>query len=74
MNSELFYKMLKIAKLTDIEYKLLQSFLLREISRDEVCSLLNISRSTFQTIKEQAFLKVKIALTALLDEKIKQIL
>jgi DNA-directed RNA polymerase specialized sigma subunit len=72
MNSELFYKILKISNLTDTEYKLLQEFILRETPRDEVCSMLNISRSTFQTIKEQAFLKIKISMTALLDERIKQ--
>jgi hypothetical protein len=72
MNDELFYKILTIAKLDDKEYKLVQEFILRKTPRDEVCMMLNVSRSTFHIMKEQAFLKIKIALTELLDEKIKQ--
>ena len=72
MNSEIFYKILKISGLTEREEILLREFILREHTRDNVCSMLSVSRSTFRDIKNQALLKIKIALTNLLDEKIKQ--
>ena len=70
MNSEIFYKILRISGLDERETTLLKEFILREKPRDYVCDLLHISRSTFREIKNQALLKVKIALTNLLDEKI----
>lgn len=70
MNSEIFYKILRISGLDERETTLLKEFILREKPRDYVCDLLHISRSTFREIKNQAMLKVKIALTNLLDEKI----
>lgn len=70
MNSEIFYKIIKISGLDDREKTLLTEFILREQKRDYVCELLHVSRSTFREIKNQAMLKVKIALTNLLDEKI----
>lgn len=73
MNSEIFYKILTISGLEEQEYKLIQEFILRDESRDEVCKMLNVSRSTFRDIKNKALLKIKLSLTNLLDEKIKQI-
>lgn len=70
MNSEIFYKILRISGLDEREMTLLKEFILREKPRDYVCDLLHISRSTFREIKNQAMLKVKIALTNLLNEKI----
>ncbi len=70
MNSEIFYKILRISGLDERETTLLKEFILREKPRDYVCDLLHISRSTFREIKNQAMLKVKIALTNLLNEKI----
>lgn len=72
MNSEILYKIFRISDLTDQEYKILQKFVLREEARDMVCEDLSISRSTFTNTKNIALTKVKIALTNLLDEKIKQ--
>lgn len=72
MNSEILYKIFRISDLTDQEYKILQKFVLREEPRDVVCDDLNISRSTFTNSKNIALTKVKISLTNLLDEKIKQ--
>lgn len=70
MNSEIFYKILRISGLDERETTLLKEFILRKKPRDYVCDLLHISRSTFREIKNQAMLKVKIALTNLLNEKI----
>lgn len=72
MNSEMLYKLLRISDLTEQEYKILQEFIIRETKRDDICDDLNISRSTFTNSKNIALTKVKIALTNLLDEKIKQ--
>lgn len=72
LNSEIFYKILRISELNEREYKLVQEFILRETPRDQVCEMLNISRSTFRDIKNSAFLKIKISLTNLLDQKINQ--
>jgi len=72
VNSEIFYKVLRIAKLDKDEYSLMQNFILREVPRDEVCNMLSCSRSKFRDIKNSAQLKIKIALTNLLDEKIAQ--
>lgn len=73
MNSEMFYKILTISGLEEQEYKLIQEFVLRNKPRDVVCEMLNVSRSTFRDIKNRALLKIKISLSNLLDEKIKQI-
>lgn len=73
MNSEIFYKILTISKLDDVEKKLLQEFILRDNPRDIVCEKLNVSRSTFNNIKQKACLKVQLSLVALLDEKIAHI-
>ena len=72
-NSEIFYKIMAISGLTEREKVLLREFILREQRRDYVCEMLNISRSTFRDIKNQALLKVKISLINLLDEKINQL-
>lgn len=72
MNSEMLYKLLRISDLTEQEYKILQEFIIRETKRDDICDDLNISRSTFTNSKNIALTKIKIALTNLLDEKIKQ--
>jgi DNA-binding CsgD family transcriptional regulator len=72
MNSEMLYKIFKISDLTELEYKILQEFILRETPRDAICDDLGISRSTFTNSKNIALTKVKIHLTNLLDEKIKQ--
>lgn len=72
MNSEMLYKIFKISDLTELEYKILQEFILREKPRDAICDELGISRSTFTNSKNIALTKVKIHLTNLLDEKIKQ--
>jgi FixJ family two-component response regulator len=72
MNSEMLYKLFRISDLTEQEYKILQEFIIRENARDKICEDLNISRSTFTNSKNIALTKVKISLTNLLDEKIKQ--
>ena len=72
MNSEMLYKLFRISDLTEQEYKILQEFIIRESARDKICEDLNISRSTFTNSKNIALTKVKISLTNLLDEKIKQ--
>ena len=72
MNSEMLYKLFRISDLTEQEYKILQEFIIRENARDKICEDLNISRSTFTSSKNIALTKVKISLTNLLDEKIKQ--
>jgi hypothetical protein len=72
VNSEIFYKVLKISDLTDEEYKLMQNFVLRENPRDKVCEMLACSRSKFRDIRNSAELKIKISLTNLLNEKIAQ--
>lgn len=68
----MLYKLFKISDLTDLEYKILQEFIIREKPRDAICDDLGVSRSTFTNAKNIALTKIKINLTNLLDEKIKQ--
>lgn len=72
VNSEIFYKIIKISKLEESEFKLIQEFILRELPRDEVCKTIGVSRAQFNIIKNNAFTKIRIAMTNLLDEKLKQ--
>lgn len=72
MNSEIFYKIVRISDLTEQEHKILQKFILRDEDREDVCKDLNISISTFNNSKNLALTKVRISLTNLLDEKIRQ--
>lgn len=72
VNSEIFYKIIKISQLDETEFKLVQEFILRENTRDEVCNILGISRSQFNIVKNNAFTKIRLVMTNLLDEKIKQ--
>lgn len=72
MNSELLYKIYKIARLDDTEHKLMQAYYVRKQSRDFICELLSISRSTFTRLKNQAELKIKIAMTSMCNEKLTQ--
>ena len=72
MTSDMLYKLFRISDLTDLEYKILQEFIIREKPRDAICDDLGVSRSTFTNAKNIALTKIKINLTNLLDEKIKQ--
>lgn len=72
MNSEILYKIVRISNLSEQEYKILQKFILRGEPREDICKDLNISLSTFNSSKNIALTKVRISLTNLLDEKIKQ--
>lgn len=71
MDNEMFYKTLKLADLTDVEYTLLQEFILRHNSRNTVCDLLHISTAYFNNLKNKALVKVRWSLTSAMDEKIK---
>ena len=68
LTTEKFYKVLKMSKLSDTEYRLLQEFLLRHNSRNSVCELLHISPATFTHIKKIALTKVQL----LFDKMISQ--
>ena len=72
MNSEMLHKIIKIAELNENEKQLIREFFILKNSRDNICEKMSISRSTFTNIKNQALLKIKLTLTVLLDEKIKQ--
>ena len=72
MNSEMLHKIIKIAELDDKERQLIREFFILKNSRDNICEKMSISRSTFTNIKNQALLKIKLTLTVLLDQKIKQ--
>lgn len=72
MTSDMLYKLFRISDLTDLEYKILQEFIIREKPRDAICDDLGVSRSTFTNAKNIALTKIKINLNNLLDEKIKQ--
>ena len=72
MNSEMLHKIIKIAELDDKERQLIREFFILKNSRDYICEKMSISRSTFTNIKNQALLKIKLTLTILFDEKIKQ--
>ena len=72
MNSEMLHKIIKIAELDDKEKQLIREFFILKNSRDNICEKMSISRSTFTNIKNQALLKIKLTLTVLLDQKIKQ--
>jgi DNA-directed RNA polymerase specialized sigma subunit len=72
MNSEMLHKIIKIAELDDKERQLIREFFILKNSRDNICEKMSISRSTFTNIKNQALLKIKLTLTILLDQKIKQ--
>lgn len=72
MNSEIVYKVIKISDLSPNEAVIIRDFLIRKRNREDICKDLNISLSTFANIKNHALLKIKIHLTVLLDEKIKQ--
>ena len=71
-NSEMLHKIIKISELNENESTLIKEFFIRKNSRDNVCEKMSISRSTFTNIKNQALLKIKLTLTVLLNEKIKQ--
>ena len=71
-NSEMLHKIIKIAELDDKERQLIREFFILKNSRDNICEKMSISRSTFTNIKNQALLKIKLTLTVLLDQKIKQ--
>lgn len=71
-NSEMLHKIIKIAELDDKEKQLIREFFILKNSRDNICEKMSISRSTFTNIKNQALLKIKLTLTVLLDQKIKQ--
>lgn len=72
VNSEIFYKIMKISQLDETEFKLVQEFILREKPRDDVCDMLGISRSQFNIVKNNAFTKIRLVMTNLLDDKIRQ--
>lgn len=72
MNSEIIYKIIKIAGLNPNEAVIIRDFFIRKRQREDICRDLSISLSTFANVKNQALLKIKIHLTSLLDEKIKQ--
>jgi DNA-directed RNA polymerase specialized sigma subunit len=72
MNSEMLHKIIKIAELDEKEKQLIREFFILKNSRDNICEKMSISRSTFTNIKNQALLKIKLTLTVLLDQKIKQ--
>jgi DNA-directed RNA polymerase specialized sigma subunit len=72
MNSEIIYKVIRIAGLNPNEAVIIRDFFIRKRHREDICRDLNISLSNFAIIKNQALLKIKIHLTLLLDEKIKQ--
>ena len=72
MNSEMLHKIIKIAELDEKERQLIREFFILKNSRDNICEKMSISRSTFTNIKNQALLKIKLTLTILFDEKIKQ--
>jgi DNA-directed RNA polymerase specialized sigma subunit len=72
MNSEMLHKIIKIAELNENEKQLIREFFILKNSRDNICEKMSISRSTFTNIKNQALLKIKLTLTVLLDQKIKQ--
>ena len=72
MNSEMLHKIIKIAELDEKEKQLVREFFILKNSRDNICEKMSISRSTFTNIKNQALLKIKLTLTVLLDQKIKQ--
>lgn len=72
MNSEMLHKIIKIAELDDKEKQLIREFFILKNTRDNICEKMSISRSTFTNIKNQALLKIKLTLTVLLDQKIKQ--
>jgi DNA-directed RNA polymerase specialized sigma subunit len=72
MNSEMLHKIIKIAELDEKERQLIREFFILKNTRDNICEKMSISRSTFTNIKNQALLKIKLTLTILLDEKIKQ--
>lgn len=72
MNSEMLHKIIKIAELDEKERQLIREFFILKNSRDNICEKMSISRSTFTNIKNQALLKIKLTLTVLLDQKIKQ--
>lgn len=71
-NSEMLHKIIKIAELDEKERQLIREFFILKNSRDNICEKMSISRSTFTNIKNQALLKIKLTLTVLLDQKIKQ--
>ena len=72
MNSEMLHKIIKIAELDEKERQLIREFFILKNTRDNICEKMSISRSTFTNIKNQALLKIKLTLTVLLDQKIKQ--
>lgn len=72
VNSEIFYKIMKISQLDETEFKLVQEFILRDNKRDDVCDMLGISRSQFNIVKNNAFTKIRLVMTNLLDDKIRQ--
>lgn len=71
-NTEMLHKIIKIAELDEKEKQLIREFFILKNSRDNICEKMSISRSTFTNIKNQALLKIKLTLTVLLDQKIKQ--
>ena len=72
MNSEMLHKIIKIAELNENEKQLIREFFILKNTRDNICEKMSISRTTFSNIKNQALLKIKLTLTVLLDEKLRQ--
>ena len=72
MNSEMLHKIIKIAGLNENEKQLVREFFILKNTRDNICEKMSISRTTFSNIKNQALLKIKLTLTVLLDEKLRQ--
>lgn len=71
-NSEMLHKIIKIAELNENEKQLIREFFILKNTRDNICEKMSISRTTFSNIKNQALLKIKLTLTVLLDEKLRQ--
>ena len=70
MDDTLFYKTLKIAELTSEEYVIIREFVLRSKPREDVCKSLHISLSTFNTLKNNALIKIRYAIANAIDGKI----
>lgn len=72
VSPEYMRKLIQIADLTEEEEKVMIEYLCKDNYCDNVCNTLGFGRTTFNTRKNTAILKIKIALNTLLDEKIAQ--